>query len=217
MSENKPLPPVEIMSLAAAMCHEIGNHLAAVRLTAHLIATGDEAQPAAQGVISASAEAGHVLSQMRALLRGGAAAQTGIFSVTQALRDMRVSLGDELDGPIFFEIGSGVGLPRLHFNQEILRQQMTEVVQRAAAAINGPGNISVRISADNEFVTFTVDDDGPPVDPTIVSVQEPLRGRALALQVTRFVLAGGGGAVTFEASAGRNRVRLHIPVAKVPA
>jgi hypothetical protein len=211
------LSDIDPAALAAALCHEVGNHLAAIRMTTHMVTRGDPPSPAIASVEAASISAGRLVSQVRVLLRPPPPASKPA-SVERVLRDVRLELGDRLDGPIDFSFGPAHDLPDIGFSARCLSRQVAHLLLDAAERMTA-GGVRLTLSAEEggpssdlrTGVSFVVEDDGPLLDSELGATTTPSRGRGLAVQAVGVIVGRGGGRVTVGVSEVGNRVALWLP------
>jgi signal transduction histidine kinase len=193
-----------------AVCHEVGNHLAAARLSAHLIGrsrNGREIVDGARTIEGLTTQAAALLATVRPLLRDDGA-RPGPSSPGRLLE----ALDLELEA-----LGVDRGAVQVRIPRRIAEMRaITDLVQPAlvnlalsAQGAAGPKG-SVRVSArrDGQRVRIRVADDGPPIDLEQVRSRSVQRGRALAVSIAEALVRRAGGKV--EVSAGRGGTRVDL-------
>jgi len=196
--------------LVIAVCHEVGNHLAAIRLSANLAAE-QSSEKTADDLDRLSGSAGQLLAQVRFLLSDNDSA-THPVELGGVVRDVRFSLGDALDGPVEFVFAAAADVPAIRFDHEALSRQIRALISDAAAA---PDCHLVEMSYDvnDRFVVIHIDDSGAPMDSTSLESSTPQPGRALSLQLVRAIVEERGGSLAVGAGQRGTRVSLSVPKA----
>lgn len=211
-------------ALVFALAHEVGNHLAGIRLEAHLLdeSLGAAALARASVAIDALAgQAGPWLALLRPLLAPAAARSTRV-SVASVLDGVRRQLEEDgLGGhAVRVEIASDAAEVRIAFDglhallmvlvgsPETLppgRAPITLGLASRAGAVAGAGGGEVEVVCELPGEAFGADGGEG------AGGQPALRGRDLAVALARVLVADAGGGVDVESGAGRARVRLRLP------
>lgn len=203
--------------LLDAVVHEVGNLLAASRLSAHLLASeGAEAERAslAHDIEDLAAQAGALLAQLRPLLAEEAPAPHAI-ACADLLEALRAAFADRPPGGTRVEVAAGHGLPALRGEPDALHQVLLALLYGALDAVRPRGCVQVGAASEGRRVALTLVDDGPPVDLRALHRGPAVRGRELALRLADAVLRRMGGRVRAETPArGGTRVSLLLPAAR---
>lgn len=128
-------PTQEAVSLVLALCHEVGNELAAARLSAHWgarEADPDQRALAAAGVDVSLARAGAMLAEIQPLLARSSAPARGVDPV-EILSDVRRDLRPLRLGPIQVEVRIPRRAPRVRADARLLCVLLVDRVLRACA------------------------------------------------------------------------------------
>ncbi|MEZ4280060.1 MAG: hypothetical protein R3F21_10655 [Myxococcota bacterium] len=213
-------------ALVFALAHEVGNHLAGIRLEAHLL---DESLGAAAlarasvAIDSLAGQAGPWLALLRPLL-APEPARTARVSVASVLDGVRRQLEEDgLGGrAVHVEIASDAAEERIAFDglhallmvlvgsPETLPPGRAPIALRLAScagagAVAGAGGGEVEVVCELPGEAFGADaGDG-------AGGQPALRGRDLAVALARVLVADAGGGVDVESGDGCARVRLRLP------
>ncbi|MEZ4216266.1 MAG: hypothetical protein R3E88_07295 [Myxococcota bacterium] len=207
--------------LVLAVCHEIGNLVAAVRLEAHLL--DDEDGPlgvarAAVAIEDLTARVGALLAQVRPLLEevdGGGAGRVSARALLANLRDVfdeRGAPGVRLAIEVAPDLPFVVGDPE-RINALLLLIALGGVEAATRARGSEPGRVDVAARVCDDRLEIAVCDDGPrdgELDDWRVGAQ---RGRVLALQLADLLLGSLGGEADVERADGRTCVRLVLAIA----
>jgi signal transduction histidine kinase len=111
-------------------------------------------------------------------------------------------------------------LPKVQGNGGELNQVWTNLIDNAADAVDGRGNITVRAFAEEDLVVVEVVDDGPGIPREALGhVFEPFyttkevgAGTGLGLDVVRRVVVAHGGKVSVRSEPGETRFTARLPV-----
>jgi signal transduction histidine kinase len=139
--------------------------------------------------------------------------------VVQGIENTLAVLGHKLGG-VSVTRGFEEGLPKVPGPGGELNQVWTNLLDNAADAVAGGGNIGVRAFRDGEAVVVEVSDDGPGIPPEITGrVFEPFfttkevgSGAGLGLDVARRVVAGRGGDIAMETGPRGTRFAVRLPL-----
>ncbi len=214
--------------LVLAVCHELGNLLAAIRL--HAAAVIDDPAPAELARVSVEVDdlagrCGALLAQVRALLPDAEAeADPDADAEPPASPDAVVAaVADVIEAQglrgVRFSMDAGEALPPVPIDFGLIHFLLLTQIYGAADAARPRG--SVRLSAtgtgtgDREAgdVRFVVEDDGP-ADAELEAWRDvALRGRALACALASHILEARGGALEAVRVGTVTRVELRLPAA----
>lgn len=179
--------------LVFAVCHEIGNLLAAARLEASLLdASGSRAvlTTASERISEISARAGSLLALVRPLLDATSLRALATDPV-EMLRGLRRGLDASLDARVVIDLDSAKGLPDVAVAADMLHHLLLNAIFFGLEAAEGQGETRVRAWADGGRVAFEVEDRGRP---PLGDDSGGLRGRPLTHAIARTLLVGQGGA-----------------------
>jgi signal transduction histidine kinase len=146
-------------------------------------------------------------------------ASTQEADVVQGIENTLVVLGHKLEG-VSVARDFEEGLPRVPGPGGELNQVWTNLLDNAADAVAGGGNIGVQAFRDGEAVVVEVSDDGPGIPPEIrgrvfepfFTTKEVGSGAGLGLDVVRRVVSGHGGEVTMSTGPGGTRFAVRLPL-----
>lgn len=204
-------------SLLRPLCHEIGNLLAAIRLSGHLLRDGggeEERLRTAAEVEQLAAQAGGLLAQIRPLFEGVEASRIRVTTESLLGSAARAVEGEVPDG-VRLKIGRGRGLPDVRVDSEALHHLLVTLLMGAleAAPAGGRVRLGAASAGDGRRVVLTLQDDGPPLD-LRARRAETDRGRELAVRLAAALLKAGRGRVRIVSGVRRgNRVELWLPTA----
>lgn len=201
------------MALALALCHEVGNLLAAARLSAYLVAREterDEVLACAEDIDTATTQAGAVLAHIRPLLVGKAGVGLHV-DPAEVLDAAQRSLEQHSARTPRVELRSAPGLPDVRVDPDALHHLLVTLVLAAwdASLERAPVRLAARV--DGTTVVFEVEDQGPPYEDEKIDPRVGPRGRALALQVAATLVAGWDGDVRVVPGSTGTRVELRLP------
>jgi len=188
-----------------ALAHEVGNLLAAIRMSAHLLPAGGEREreAAAAELERWVAHAGELLALARPIVGASRAGRTRV-SVAEVLAGVGHVLLEpgELSGPL--EISAAPrGVPDLRVDLDALHHVL-RVLVRTLLATQGESAITLGAGRRGGRVDFLVES----------GTARPGGGVALAITVADAALRPDGGRVTQDATRRGTRYRVSLPPAK---
>ncbi len=213
---------VRLGELAAVLAHEIKNPLAAVSgalqmLGEHL--TGEEDREIVQEILRRLEGLGSLMTDLLIYARpprprtsevdvtGLMKALVAFFAADPAWRDLRVTVHGALDG--------------LRADPELLKVAFQNLLLNAAQAMQGRGDITVRLEHAHDLAHLDVSDSGPGIPP---DVREKLftpffttkaKGTGLGLAtVRRIVEAHGGQVIVVQSGREGTTVRVSLPMGR---
>ena len=202
--------------LVGPVCHEVGNLLAAVRLSAHLLGSdlpeGERARTASE-VDALTAQAGALLAQLPLL--SGRAPRRGRLRAADVLEALEASLAVRPPGAAGLTVGAVRGALAFRADPDSLHHLLVALVLAACEAAGAKGAVTVRASAEGARVRLRIEDDGVPLErapgpgPGVV-----LRGRALLVCAGAAVLRAGRGSLRVEPRTRGNRIDLLLPAVR---
>jgi len=200
-------------ALQVAVAHEVGNLLAAMRLSAYLLPAADARERArgARQIEQLAAQAGELLAQVRPLLSdsrsGAAVAPAGV------LEGVRRALADAPGSERLDVRPAPRGLPDVRVDPDALLHALLTLVRGALEAVVDGGRVLLRAGRSGRRISFEITDTGRPFEPAPPRTLP--RGRALAVRLAGAALRGEGGAA--EARPGRRGTRVRVLVAPAAA
>ncbi|MCP4039145.1 MAG: hypothetical protein GY733_19555 [bacterium] len=179
------------MNLVFAMCHEVSNLVAAVRLQAHLLDEDLDARGlaiASLEIDDLSARTASLLALVRPVLSDPPEQIAPIGAGVIALGFERAlaeygGRGFEID----FEIESD--LPEVNAEPEVFHYILLSQAYGAMEAMNGEGQLRIDVSAGPKQVSFVIEDRAPEDGQHLEWWKASLRGRALECAVAHHILA----------------------------
>jgi C4-dicarboxylate-specific signal transduction histidine kinase len=211
---HTPLPE-DTAQLCRALCHEVGNALAAVRLSAHLLTGEPEPGAVAAGareLEAVAARAGAVLGQLRALLAADPGPVSPSASPRAVLRAVRHAVAWAGGSP-GLEVSALGALPSVVADGEALHHLLASLIFAAWDAAPDPAPVRLAAEAWDGGVALAVEDDGPSWRPSPQDPSAGPRGRALWLAVSATLAARWGGSVAVRSGDGGTRVELRLRAA----
>ena len=209
-SLGEKLPPQD---LVRALCHDVGNLLAAVRLSAHLlsndIAEADRLS-VSRDIEELAALAGALLAQVRPLLAGATLSRVRV-SPAEVLTALTRALEDRRRGGATLSIARGRNLPDVRVDPDALYHLLLTLVHGSLEAAAPKGRVRVSAKHQGRRVILSVIDDGRQVDLDEIRSGSTPRGRELAIRVADTVLRLMGGRAAAELRRRGTRIDLFLP------
>jgi C4-dicarboxylate-specific signal transduction histidine kinase len=199
--------------LCRALCHEVGNALAAVRLSAHLLARApsrEDVAGSARELAAVAARAGAALGQLRVLLPVARIAPSLVAEPDDVLASVRHALGAVGAGDPGLEVSAAPALPEVHADAEALHHVLASLVFAAFDAAPAPIQVRVSAAPTADGVTFAVTDAGPELAALLPDPALEPGGRGLGLVVAATLVARWGGALDVRSGRDGNRVELRL-------
>jgi signal transduction histidine kinase len=195
------------------MAHEVGNLLAAIRLSAHLLPHAEPRERArgAREIEQLAAQAGEILAQLRPLV-AGAPGRGAALAPSEVLEGVRRAFSDAPGAERFSVRPAPRGLPDVRVDPDALLHALLTLVRGAVEASAERGPVTLRARRDGPGVTFEVRDSGPPLSASPRGF--PPRGRALAVRLADAALRPDGGRATVTSSRSGVRVRVFVKPAQ---
>jgi signal transduction histidine kinase len=112
------------------------------------------------------------------------------------------------------------GLPKVMANGSELNQVWTNLIDNAADAMNGNGNLTIRTSHENDFVLVEIADNGSGIPSEVQSrIFDPFfttkgvgQGTGLGLDVVNRIIKNVGGQISVKSVPGDTRFQVRIPI-----
>jgi signal transduction histidine kinase len=202
-----------LQDLVFALCHELGNLLAAARLEAGLLDPSSgaaELTAAAERISELSARTGSLLALVRPLLEPDAIAVLPSDPL-DVLDGLRRGLDESCDTRVAIQLKSAAQLSGVAIAPEVVHHLLLTAIFCGLEASDSAGRVRVSAEAAGGCVVFLVEDEGS----FRISDRSPqLRGRPLTHEISRVLLAGLGGRVEVSRSDDRTRVAFAFPIAR---
>ena len=111
-------------------------------------------------------------------------------------------------------------LPKVFANGSELNQVWTNLIDNAADAMNGNGNLAIRTARENDFVLVEIADNGSGIPPEVLSrIFEPFfttkgvgQGTGLGLDVVNRIIKNVGGQISVKSAPGNTRFQVRVPI-----
>jgi nitrogen-specific signal transduction histidine kinase len=203
--------------LVRALCHDIGNLLAAVRLSAHLASTEiaeTDRDSVSREIEDLAARAGALLAHVRPLLAGSHVTRVPV-SPAEVLMALTRALKDGKKGGAALSIAHGRNLPDVRVDPDALYHLLLTLVQGSLEAADPDGRVRVSAKHQGRRVILSVIDSGRQVDLDEIRWGLTPRGRELAVRVADAVLRLMGGRAAAELQRRGTRIDLFLPAMTV--
>ncbi len=198
--------------LVFAIAHEIGNHLGALRLQAHLL--DEDLDPQALALASVEIDglagrSGALLALLRPLLSQAATSSGDRESLgdVPAWPSLLAGIGqhyeDEGTRGISLTIEEPAAVDSRAPNTDWLHSLLIALLDATLASLPRTGSVQLRLEATGGEICLAVEDDGPDED---LSRDAALRGRPLIIALARALLVLVGGRVETSRVEGGTRV-----------
>jgi signal transduction histidine kinase len=201
--------------LLLAVAHEVGNLLAAMRLSAHLLphaAEPRERARSAREIEQLAAQAGELLAQVRPLV-AGTRGRAAAVSPAEVLEGVRRALSDAPGAERLAVRPAPRGLPDVRIvDPDALLHALLALVRGALEASRDHGPVELRARRSGKGVAFEIADAAPA--PASARPGSLPRGRALAVKLADAALRPGGRA---EARPRRGGLQVAVTVPSAPA
>jgi len=210
------------------LAHEIKNPLGGLRGAAQLLSRqleSDELKEYTSVIIS---EADRLASLVDTLLGPGGPPNKQALNVHELLEYVVRLVEPEIGDRIRFHRDYDPGLPLIDLDRDQMVQAFLNLVQNAATALDGQGQITLRSRAITNFTigdvrhnviaSIDIEDDGPGISPQLKdSIFYPLvtsraDGTGLGLPAAQELLSRHGGLIEFESRPGRTVFSVRIPL-----
>jgi signal transduction histidine kinase len=201
--------------LVRALCHDVGNLLAAVRLSAHVLRTdiGElERVSISRDIEDLSAHAGALLAHVRPLLAGASVARTPV-SPAEILGAITRAFEDKEREGASLSVTRGRNLSDVRVDPDALYHLLLTLVRGSLEAAAPAGRVRVAARQQGRRVVLSVLDDGRAMNLEEVWSGSVPRGRELAVRVADVVVRRMGGRVSAESRRRGTRIDLWLPVA----
>jgi K+-sensing histidine kinase KdpD len=199
--------------LVRAICHDVGNLLAAVRLSAHLLSTDipkADRVSISRDIEDLVGQAGALISHVRPLLSKTSASRVSV-SLGEVLAALSSALKDRREGGPALSIGSGRNLPDVRVDPDALYHLLVTLVRGSLEAAAPDGQVRVSAKHQGRRVILSVIDDGRQLDLAEIRGGSMPRGRELAVRVADTVLRLMGGRAAAALRQRGSRIDLFLP------
>ena len=202
----------EAHALVFAVAHEVGNHLGAIRLQAHLLDEDLDARALAVASVEIddlAGRAGPLLALLRPILSPQIEVRPG-SSWSALMGGLIAQLEDEGTRGIRVEMNASDGALESAPGVDWLHSLLLAIVGATIPIVPKGGRIALSLAPRGTETALMIEDDGAEED---LSEDSALRGRPLAISIARSMLARLGGRVEWNRSSGETCVELIFPVA----
>jgi nitrogen-specific signal transduction histidine kinase len=199
--------------LVRALCHDVGNLLAAVRLSAHLLSIDipkADRVSISRDIEDLVAQAGALIAHVRPLQSRAAVSRVPV-SLSEVLTALSGALKDRRVGGAALSIGNCRNLPDVRVDPDALFHLLLTLVRGSLEAAAPDGKVRVFAKHQGRRVILSVIDDGRQLDLDEIRHGSMPRGRALAVRVADAVLRLMGGRAAAELQRRGSRIDLYLP------
>ena len=200
--------PTEAARIVRSLGHEVGNLLAAIRLSAHLLASDAEERHAeACGEIQdLAARAGALLAHLRPLLGGAADIDRSRLTAREILDGLARTLAEH--GPRVKVAGTSEELGSVRADADALHHVLLMLVRGALERSRPSGVVQVSAERRGEEVVLVLDDEGCDAEGI---EEEASAGRGLDLRIAEAVLSRDDGRLELKRLEPGTRVEVALP------
>lgn len=194
--------------LVLALCHELGNLLTGIRLSAHVVARSQRGAGEARDVLEIedlAAHAGVLLAQIRPLLDGVASRPVRVAPVAVLEAVERALVGSPVRERL--EVAAVPPLPDLAVDPDAVQHTLLSIVRAACSLLGPSGRIVVSAEPAGRRVALRVRDDAPVGSEPPPRPGALRRGRDLTLAVAREIVERSGGSLRVRLLTGSPRGR----------
>lgn len=202
-------------ALVRALCHDVGNLLAAVRLSSHVLRTDigeTERVSLSRDIDALAARAGALLAHVRPLLAGAKLSRSQVSPAEILAAVSRAFEDKEREGPSL-SITRGRNLSDVRVDPDALYHVLLTLVLGALEAASPAGRVRVVAREEGRRVVLSVVDDGRAMDLAEAWKGSTPRGRELAVRIADVVMRRMGGRVRAESRKRGTRIDLWLAVA----
>ena len=203
--------------LVRALVHEVGNLLAAARISGHFLGTelsAGERESMSRDAERLTSQAAALLGQIRPLTEGSADRRARV-KVAALLR----GLAEALEGAIADEqlrVATGRGLPEVRVDSDAIHKVLVGLVT-AAVSESGDARVRVTARAEGSRVILAVIDELSAIDLPKQPALHALRSRELGVVLADAVLRNMGGRARLAPRRRGNQVELSLPAVRAPS
>ena len=200
-------------SLVLALCHEVGNLVAAIRLNAHLVdpeSSEVELARASVEIDDCACRTRSLLALVRPLLSQSRQKDSGVRPEAIA-RGVAEALDEYGGRGVSIEVEAADGLPRVPLRSEVLHHLLVTFAYYAVEEARPRGRVRIRVDGSDAGVVFRVEDDGRPEQGLFEPREGLPTGRSLACEIAKVVLGSLGGGVEAGRSGDLTEIALTLP------
>lgn len=201
-------------ALLSALSHELGNLLAAIRLSAHLLASaeGGDRERMAGEVERMAARGGALLAHLRPLRRDPADCETLPVPAAQILDGLVQALADGAPGALSLET-SLEGLPPVLVDPEAVHRVLVSLALSALSSLGPAMSMELGTRREETALVLMLSDAGPALDLVELERPAPRSSRELALRLADAVLRRFGGHLAVGSGAEGSLTEVWLPLA----
>lgn len=196
------------------LVHEVRNYLGLTRARAQIIARGLSANPQqdAAWILGAIDRLDQALQRVMRL-EASPSLECRPCSITALLQDVAglfEPLAHQRRSTLIVESDVSItGSDLVELDADAMREVLVNLVQNAIEAMPAGGTVRLRACADADWVTISVEDEGPGIPPDVAArIFDPFyttkqRGTGLGLAICRRIVEAHQGCIWFESRPGR--------------
>ena len=200
--------------LVRALLHEVGNLLAAARMSGHFLGTEltkPERAAMSRDVERLTSQAAALLGQMRPLTEGASDRRTRV-KVAAVLHGLASAVEGAMPDDRF-RVASGRGLPEVRVDAGALQHVLVALATAAVGDSKPGGRVRVTARAEGARVILAVIDEAPGIE-LPAEASRALRGRELGLMLADAILRTMGARVRMAPRRRGNQVELLLPAVR---
>jgi hypothetical protein len=200
-------------ALASSLCHEVGNQLAAVRLSGHVLKFDQskiQLQKTAQSIEELATLSGAIVGLLGPLM-GTSKSSAGIVNPLDLLDGLSRALPDAVVHRVQIEMPAEGEIPEIVGNFHMLSGLLLALVLGSCEAAPKESLVKVSLEKRAQEVSVLIDDDGALSEAKGNGIGSALRGRELMLAVADCLLERVEGGVELEGRGPESReTRLRV-------
>jgi nitrogen-specific signal transduction histidine kinase len=187
-------------ALVASLCHEVGNQLAAVRLTGHVLKfdkSKEDLEKTARSLEELATQAGTLVSLIGPLM-GASKSNTAIVNPVDLLEGLTRAVPDTVVNRVAIVMPGEGEIPEIAGNFHMLSGLLLALVLGSCESSPKDSEVKVSLKKSGQEVSAFIEDQGALSDALESRQGTALRGRELMLAVADCLLEGGDGCVQLE-------------------
>ncbi len=200
--------------LVRPLCHEIGNLMAGIRLTAHVLG-GERDVPDRMALARDQqrmvAHAGALLALVRPLVSPDSVERRPV-GTADLLAAVSRGLGDVVPVDQRLSVPKGRGLPDVRADADIAHHGLVALLLASVEAAGAEGHVRLRAVREDRKLLLTLTDPGAPAEPAARG--ETPHGRALQIAAVDAAMRAAGGRVRAVDAPRGSRIEIVLPVAR---
>lgn len=197
----------ETAELLRALGHEVGNLLAAIRLSAHLLGVGEAGSEAPADIEELAARAGVLLALIRPLLQARES-ERACLDADELLAGLGRALEDHRKQSERLQIAPpGTDLPAVSADPDALHHAFVALAVGALEASRSGGAVRVAARRQGDDLVLSVEDEAEPA----FGAGDALLGRSLELRLVEAAVSRDGGRLVVTTGIEGTRAEIVLP------